>query len=182
MSKPRNKSAKPYIVSVVQDLSECAEVQVDATSSTEAQELVSALLRQGKLNSLDYTSGDNQRDPYTCGSWEKDEDTTVDCIVNDAGITFPPKTNINTLRYNDGPLTACPLCGAELNAFLQVTLYTITLDATGHVSAYEGGPHPESTSDIIELGQAENTTIICTNNHHISGPSLADNRTRHATD
>jgi len=182
MSKPRNKSTRPYIVSVVQDLSQCAEVQVDATSSAEAEVLVSALLRQGKLNSLDYTSGDNQRDPYTCGSWEKDEDTAVDCIVNDAGITFPPKTNINTLRYNDGPLTACPLCGAELNAFLQVTLYTITLDATGHVSAYEGGPHPESTSDIIELSQAENTTIICTNHHHISGPSLADNRTRHATD
>jgi len=171
MSKPRNKSAKPYIVSVVQDLSECAEVQVDATSSVEAEELVSALLRQGKLNSLDYTPGDNQRDPYTCGSWEKDDDTTVDCIITDAGITFPPKTNINTLRYNDGPLTACPLCGGELNAFLQLTLYTITLDATGHVSAYEGGPQPESASDIIELCLAKNTTIICTNNHHISGPS-----------
>ena len=114
MSKSRNKSTKPYIVSVVQDLSQCAEVQVDATSSTEAEELVSALLRQGKLNSLDYTSGDNQRDPYTCGSWEKDDDTPVDCIVTDSGITFPPKTNINTLRHSDGPLTACPQCGAEL--------------------------------------------------------------------
>jgi hypothetical protein len=69
MSTSRNNSAKPYIVSVVQDSSECAEVQVNATSSAEAEELVSALLRQGKLNSLDYTSGDNQRDPYTCGSW-----------------------------------------------------------------------------------------------------------------
>lgn len=172
MSKPRNKSAKPYIVSVVQDLSQCAEVQVDAISSAEAEELVSALLRQGNLNSLDYTSGDNQRDPYTCGSWEKDDDTSVDCIVTDSGITFPSKTNINTLRHSDGPLTACPQCGAELNAFLQLTLYRITIDPTGHLSAYEGGPQPESTSDIIELSQAENTTIICTNNHHISGPSL----------
>ncbi len=172
MSTPRHRSAKPYIVSVVQDLSECAEVQVDATGSAEAEEIVSALLRQGKLNSLDYTPGDNQRDPYTCGSWEKDDDTPVDCIVTDSGITFPPKTNTNTLRHSDGPLTACPRCGAELNAFLHLTLYTITLDATGHVSAYEGGPQPESTFDLIELSQAENTTIICTNNHHISGPSL----------
>jgi hypothetical protein len=172
MSQTRNKSTKPYIVSVVQDLSECAEVQVNATSSAEAEEIVSALLRQGKLNSLDYTPGDNQRDPYTCGSWEKDDDTAVDCIVTDSGVTFPPKTNINTLRNSHGLLTVCPQCGAELNAFLRLTLYTITLDSTGHVSAYEGGPQPESTSDTIELSQAENTTIICTNNHHISGPSL----------
>ena len=174
MSQARIKPTKPYIVSVVQDLSECAQVQVDATSSLDAEEIVSGLLRQGKLARLDFARGDDRGDPYTCGSWEKDDDTPVDCVITNNEITFAPRIS--------GPLTACPQCGAELNAFLQVTLYTITLDATGHVSAYEGGPHPESTSDIIELSQAENTTIICTNHHHISGPSLADNRTRHATD
>ena len=64
MSKSPNKTAKPYIVSIVQDLSECAEVQVDATSSAEAEEIVSVLLRQGKLNKLDYTRGHDQGDPY----------------------------------------------------------------------------------------------------------------------
>jgi hypothetical protein len=171
MSKSPNNTAKTYSVSIVQDLSECAEVQVDATSSAEAEEIVSVLLRQGKLNKLDYTRGDDRGDPYTCGAWEKEHDTTVDCIVTDSGITFPLKPDLNTIRV-DGPLTACPQCGAELNAFLRLTLYTITLDATGQLSAYEGGPQPESTSDIIELCQPDNTTIICTNNHHISGPSL----------
>ncbi len=172
MSKSPNKNAKPYIVSIVQDLSECAEVQVDATRSAEAEEIVSVLLRQGKLNKLDYTRGDDQGNPYTCGAWEKEDDAAVDCIVTDSGITFPLKPTINTIQYIDGPLTACPQCGAELNALLRLTLYTITLDATGQLSAYEGGPQPESTSDIIELCQADNTTIICTNNHYISGPSL----------
>lgn len=166
MSKPK---AKPYIVSIVQDLSECAEVQVDATSSAEAEEIVSVLLRQGKLNKLDYTRGGDQGDPYTCGAWEKEDDTVVDCIVTDSGITFPT----STLRDIDGPLTACPQCGAELNAFLRLTLYTITLDATGQLSAYKGGPQPENASDIIELCRADNTTIICTNNHHISGPQVS---------
>ena len=49
---PRKNPTTPYIVSVVQDLSECAEVQVDATSSSEAEEIVSELLRHGKLDKL----------------------------------------------------------------------------------------------------------------------------------
>jgi len=163
---PRKNPTTPYIVSVVQDLSECAEVQVDATSSSEAEEIVSELLRSGKLDKLDYARGDDQGNPYTCGAWEKDDDRTVDCVITNDEITFAQKPTRNIL----GPLTACPLCGAELNASIRLTLYTITLDEQGHISAYEGGPQPETTSDMIELCQTDNTSIICTNNHHISGP------------
>jgi hypothetical protein len=166
MSQPGKKPTIPYIVSVVQDLSECAEVQVDATSSSEAEEVVSALLRQGRLDKLDYARGDDQGNPYTCGCWEKDDDTLIDCIITNNEITFAEKPT----RKISGPLTACPQCGAELNASIRLTLYTVTLNEHGLVSAYEGGPEPESTSEIIELCQADNTTIICTNNHHISGP------------
>lgn len=162
MSQARIKPTKPYIVSVVQDLSACAEVQVDATSSLDAEEIVSELLRQGKLARLDFAPGDDQGNPYTCGSWEKDDDTPVDCVITNNDISFAPKIT--------GPLTACPQCGAELNASIRLTLYTVSLDEHGHVSAYEGGPTPESESDVIELCQADNTTITCTNKHHISGP------------
>lgn len=68
---PRKSPTTPYIVSVVQDLSECAEVQVDATNSSEAEEIVSELLRSGKLDKLDYARGDDHGNPYTCGAWEK---------------------------------------------------------------------------------------------------------------
>ena len=91
MSQARIKPTKPYIVSVVQDLSACAEVQVDATSSLDAEEIVSELLRQGKLARLDFAPGDDQGDPYTCGSWEKDDDTPVDCVITNNDISFAPK-------------------------------------------------------------------------------------------
>lgn len=162
MSQATIKPTKPYIVSVVQDLSECAQVQVDATSSLDAEEIVSGLLRQGKLARLDFERGDDRGDPYTCGSWEKDDDTPVDCVITNNEITFAPKIS--------GPLTACPQCGADLNASIRLTLYTVSLDEHGLLSAYEGGPKPESESDVIELCQADNTTITCTNKHHISGP------------
>ena len=162
MSQARIKPTKPYIVSVVQDLSECAQVQVDATSSLDAEEIVSGLLRQGKLARLDFARGDDRGDPYTCGSWEKDDDTPVDCVIANNEITFAPKIS--------GPLTACPQCGADLNASIRLTLYTVSLDEHGLVSAYEGGPKPESESDVIELCQTDNTTITCSNKHHISGP------------
>jgi hypothetical protein len=162
MSQARIKPTTPYIVSVVQDLTECAQVQVDATSSLDAEEIVSGLLRQGKLARLDFARGDDRGDPYTCGSWEKDDDTPVDCVITNNEITFARKIS--------GPLTACPQCGAELNASIRLTLYTVSLDEHGLVSAYEGGPAPESESDVIELCQADNTTITCTNKHHISGP------------
>lgn len=79
MPKARKKRTKPYIVRVAQDLSEYADVQVDATSSSEAEDIVSALLGEGKLNKLDYSCGDDREGPYTCDSWEKDDDTPVDC-------------------------------------------------------------------------------------------------------
>jgi hypothetical protein len=170
MTKPRKKKTKPFIVMVAQDLSEYAHVQVDATSSEEAEEIVSDLLHQGELTQLDYARGDDREGPYTCEASEKEDDQTIDCIIKGDRIIFPtrPKNPIPTTAT--GPLTACPRCGAALNAFVRISLYTVKLDETGQVTSFEGGPQPESESDLIELCQTDNTTITCVNNHYISGP------------
>ncbi len=86
MPTPRNDE-QSFIVQIAQDLSEYAEVEVYASSSTEAKELVSTLLHQGKLNNLDFQRGDDRDGPYTCDS-PKNEGETPDCIIKDNTITF----------------------------------------------------------------------------------------------
>ncbi len=87
MAKPRKQRTESFIVQIAQELTEYAEVEVYATGSTEAEELVSTLLRQGKLNKLDFQRGDDRDGPYTCDS-RKNEDDTPDCIIKDNTITF----------------------------------------------------------------------------------------------
>jgi hypothetical protein len=170
MTKPRKKKTKTFIVLVAQDLSEYANVQVDATTSEEAEEIVSDLLDQGQLIKLEYQRGDDREGPYTCEASEKEEDQTVDCIIKNNRIIFPTKPKDPIPSRATGPLTACPQCGADLNASVRITLYTVKLDDSGQITSFDGGPQPESESDLLELCQADNTTISCVNNHHISGP------------
>jgi hypothetical protein len=171
MTKPRKKKRKPFIVGVAQDLSEYATVQVDAIDSSEAEEIVSDLLEQEKLTELEYTRGDDREGPYTCDSSEKEADQFANCIIKGDRIIFPTRSKLPTPTAT-GPLTACPQCGAELNASVRITLYTVKLDETGQVTSFEGGPQPESESDLIDLCESDNTTITCVNNHHISGPPI----------
>ena len=72
----------PFIVQIAQEHTEYAEVEVFATNSTEAEELVSTPLRQGKLKDLDFQPGDDRDGPYTCDS-RKNEGETPDCIIKD---------------------------------------------------------------------------------------------------
>lgn len=155
---------------VAQDLSEYAHVQVDATSSEEAEEIVSDLLDQGQLTQLEYERGDDREGPYTSDASEKEEDQTVDCIIKGDRIIFPPRPKNPIPPRATGPLTSCPQCGGDLNASVRITLYTVKLAESGQVSSFEGAPQPESESDLIDLCQADNTTITCVNNHYIYGP------------
>lgn len=91
MTNPSNTSTRTYIVRVAQDLSEYADVQVDAASAEDAEDIVSELLRKGKLNNLRYAPGDDREGPYTCDSSEKEDDTPVDCTIQDNRITFTPQ-------------------------------------------------------------------------------------------
>ena len=92
MAKPRKQRTESFIVQIAQDLTEYADVEVFATSSTEAEELVSTLLRQGKLNNIDFQRGDDRDGPYTCDS-RKNEGETPDCIIKDNTITFRSTTS-----------------------------------------------------------------------------------------
>src|SRR6266498_4539867 len=135
MTKPRKKKTKTFIVLVAQDLSEYANVQVDATTSEEAEEIVSDLLDQGQLIKLEYQRGDDREGPYTCEASEKEEDQTFDCIIKNNRIIFPTKPKDPISPRATGPLTACPQCGADLNASVRITLYTVKLDDSGQVTS-----------------------------------------------
>ena len=104
----KHTSTKTYIVRVAQDLSEYADVQVDANSSSDAEDIVSALLSQGKLNNLHYAPGDDRENPYTCDSWEREDDITVDCIIQNNRITFAPQHALDTASPPDTQITNPP--------------------------------------------------------------------------
>ena len=92
MPKPRKQRTESFIVQIAQEHTEYAEVEVFATNSTEAEELVSTLLRQGKLNDLEFQPGDDRDGPYTCDS-RKNDGETPDCIIKDNTITFRSQTS-----------------------------------------------------------------------------------------
>ena len=73
-STPEENEEKTYVVRVARDLSEYADVAVSTTDSSAAEEIVSDLLEGDKLDNLNYESGDDREGPYTCDSWEKEED------------------------------------------------------------------------------------------------------------
>lgn len=69
--------------------------------------------------------------------------------------------------------TTCPQCNSELNAILRLTLYNVTIH-DGSVIDYQGGPQPESDSDMAELCQSNNTIIVCERGHLLTTASHSD--------
>jgi len=66
-------------------------------------------------------------------------------------------------------LTTCPQCNSELNAILRLTLYNVTIHDGSVI--HQGGPQPESDSDIAELCQSNNTIIVCERGHLLTTAS-----------
>jgi len=143
-------STKTYIVRVAQDLSEYADVQVDATSSSDAEDIVSELLSQGKLNNLRYTHGDDREHPYTCDSWEKEDDTTVDCIIQDNRITFSPQTALDTASAPETQITNPPYAVRHYQDDPNIDAFEI-IATTGHIR--ELGPIIVAVVAEYESGQ-----------------------------
>jgi len=100
-----------------------------------------------------------------------------DAITNDVGLTedemveaseFERTTSAARSMTNsdDNTLIAgCPQCNAPLNAVFSVHLNNITIESDGTIKTYEGGPMPESESDVIDLANESGPTIICEQGH-----------------
>jgi len=63
---------------------------------------------------------------------------------------------------DDRVFTACPECGAELQAALKIYLYGVEVNSAGFLIKYDGGPQPENEDDILELCDLH---VYCANDH-----------------
>ena len=67
--------------------------------------------------------------------------------------------------------TACPECGAKLQAAVKIYLYGVEVNNAGLLIKYDGGPQPENEDDILELCDLQNTTVYCANDHVFNSDS-----------
>jgi len=80
----------------------------------------------------------------------------------------PPANSAAPQVQHDRVFTACPECGAELQAALKIYLYGVEVNNAGLVIKYDGGPQPENENDILELCDLQNTIVYCANDHIFS--------------
>ena len=74
--------------------------------------------------------------------------------------------------------TACPECGAELQAALKIYLYGVEVNSAGLLIKYDGGPQPENEDDILELCDLQNTTVYCANDHVFNSDTTVRTKAR----
>lgn len=142
---PDKHEEKTYVVRVARDLSEYADVAVSATDSSAAEEIVSDLLEGDKLDNLNYERGDDREGPYTCDSWEKEEDELVACAIEKGTPVITSELSTQSKSSStktSGPARTCPDCGAELHASVKINLYAVAVNSDGRIINYDGGPQP----------------------------------------
>ena len=82
-----------------------------------------------------------------------------------AGCNWLSANSATPQAQDDRVFTACPECGAELQAALKIYLYGVEVNSAGLLIKYDGGPQPENEDDILELCDLQNTTVYCANDH-----------------
>jgi hypothetical protein len=82
-----------------------------------------------------------------------------------AAGALPSASSATPQVPDDRVFTACPECGAELQAAVRIYLYGVEVNNAGLVIKYDGGPQPENDDDILELCDLQNTTVYCANDH-----------------
>lgn len=102
--RKRQPAQKRFIVRIGNDLSEYADVRVNATDTTEAEEIVSELLEAGKLTALEYERGDDREGPYTCDAWKDEGDEQVQGTIKNGELVLPTPANFEL---------KCPHCGYD---------------------------------------------------------------------
>ena len=81
---------------------------------------------------------------------------------------------------DDRVFTACPECGAELQAAVKIYLYGVEVNSAGLLIKYDGGPQPENEDDILELCDLQNTTVYCANDHVFNSDTTVRTKRRAA--
>ena len=89
---------------------------------------------------------------------------------NRSEVPIMPSSEDNTL------IAGCPQCNAPLNAVFFIALHNITIESDGTIKSYEGGPNPESDSDVLDLANESNATIICEQGH-VYAPTIINTAT-----
>jgi len=96
----KTSNEKTFIVRIAKDLSEYADVAVEAADASEAEEIVADLLSEpSKLDDLNYEPGDDREGPYTCDSWESDGADQVALTIRNGVPIFPPAPKKLTCPY-----------------------------------------------------------------------------------
>src|SRR5207302_10125044 len=86
----KTSNAKTVIVRIAKDLSEYADVAVEAADASEAEEIVTDLLsKPSALDDLIYEAGDDRERPYTCDSWKSDGADQVALTIRNGLPIFP---------------------------------------------------------------------------------------------
>ena len=96
----KTSNEKTFIVRIAKDLSEYADVAVEAADASEAEEIVADLLSEpSKLDDLHYEPGDDREGPYTSDSWESDGADQVALTIRNGVPIFPPAPKKLTCPY-----------------------------------------------------------------------------------
>ena len=105
----KTSNEKTFIVRIAKDLSEYADVAVEAADANEAEEIVADLLSEpSKLDDLHYEPGDDREGPYTCDSWESDGAAQVALTIRNGLPIFPTARSLfrSSRKF---PATSTPL-------------------------------------------------------------------------
>src|SRR5258708_16556498 len=87
----KTSNEKTFIVRIAKDLSEYADVAVEAADASEAEEIVTDLLsKPSQLDDLNYEGGDDREGPYTCDSWQTAGADQLALTIRHGAPILPP--------------------------------------------------------------------------------------------
>lgn len=159
-SSPKASNENTFIVRVAKDLSEYADVAVEAADASEAEEIVTDLLsKPSKLDDLNYEAGDDREGPYTCDSWESDGADQVALTIRNGVPIFPPAPTKLTCPYCDYDGERPTEHGGTFRYLADVTTWREI------IRLKKGKPNPtliiEGLSDKYDEDEEKNERIEC---------------------
>jgi hypothetical protein len=159
-SSPKTSNETTFIVRIAKDLSEYADIAVEAADANQAEEIVTELLsKPSKLDDLNYEAGDDRERPYTCDSWESDGADLVALTIRNGVPIFPPASAKLTCPYCDYDGEGPTEHGGTFRYLAEVTTWRKI------IRLKKGKPNPtliiEGLSDKYDEDEEKNERIEC---------------------